>query len=147
MLVVGVMLLFIGAGVAMYGNQLNNDLSSQFEAVLDGRVNPGDFMLYLGLIIACAGALCIGLLIACKISEAMASRNSETLTERTDTLKNVRWCSSCGAKLSGNDNFCFHCGEKLGQQNVATCEQCKTVLEPSMMFCPKCGKEQKHDNA
>lgn len=146
MLVVGVILLFIGAGVAMYGNYMNNDLNFQYEALLDGRVNPGDYMLYLGLIIACAGALCIGLLFACKAFEAFSSKTTEVHTERTDIIKDACWCISCGAKLSGKDMFCFQCGANQGLQSVDTCKQCKTALEPNMMFCPRCGKEREHGN-
>ena len=58
MLVIGVVLLFIGAGVAIYGNHLNNDLSSQMEALCYGRLNPGDFAVSLGWVILGAGALC-----------------------------------------------------------------------------------------
>lgn len=146
MLIFGMILIFVGAGVALYGNHLNNDLDSQFEAIIDGRVNPGDFMLYFGLFIAVAGMLCVVLLIAGKVSEALTAKTVGTRSEQTDNTEYVRWCRSCGKRLDVKDAFCFQCGAKQDYQSNYLCKQCATVLEPNMKYCPKCGRERDYGN-
>lgn len=146
MLVIGVVLLFIGAGVAIYGNYLNNDLSSQMEALYDGRLNPGDFALSLGWVILGAGALCILLLIVCKITEGMSERTPRQGNDmRYHYVNGNHWCSDCGTRLNPGDEFCCRCGAKQNFPRESKCLQCGAELEPGAAFCAKCGKERQSE--
>ena len=56
MLILGIIALLAGAGVAIYGNMLNNDAEAQLKYLLEtGKTNPGDMWLYIGIAVAVIG--------------------------------------------------------------------------------------------
>lgn len=56
MIIGGIILLIAGIASAVYGNSLNNDISSQLKSVFSsGQANPGNVWLYLGIAVAVVG--------------------------------------------------------------------------------------------
>ena len=66
-----------------------------------------------------------------------ASRQGEEAEE--DALSPT--CSSCGAALSQEDNFCAHCGVKVEKAPAAVCPACGAVLSAEAVFCSQCGSK------
>ena len=66
-----------------------------------------------------------------------ASRQGEEAEE--DALSPT--CSSCGAALSQDDNFCAHCGVKVEKAPAAVCPACGAVLSAEAVFCSQCGSK------
>ena len=66
-----------------------------------------------------------------------ASRQGEEAEE--DALSPT--CSSCGAALSQDDNFCAHCGVKVEKAPAAVCPACGAVLSAEGVFCSQCGSK------
>lgn len=59
-MILGILLILAGAGAAIYGNSLNNDMAAQLESIFaNGASNPGDIWLYAGI-----GVAVVGLIIA-----------------------------------------------------------------------------------
>lgn len=60
MLIFGFLLIVLGAAVAIYGNDLNNDIGRQLESILrNGQINSGDVAIYIGIALATIGVLLI----------------------------------------------------------------------------------------
>ena len=58
MLILGLLMLAGGIAAAIYGNNLNNDVTAQLESMFsDGKANPGDVWLYAGIAVAVVGAI------------------------------------------------------------------------------------------
>lgn len=58
MLFLGILLLLIGVGGAIYGNYMNNDFEMRLEYFFEtGNTNPGDIFLYAGIVIAIIGLI------------------------------------------------------------------------------------------
>ena len=70
-------------------------------------------------------------------SSIEASRQGEEAEE--DALSPT--CSSCGAALSQEDNFCAHCGVKVEKAPAAVCPACGAVLSAEAVFCSQCGSK------
>ena len=66
-----------------------------------------------------------------------ASRQGEEAEE--DALSPT--CSSFGAALSQDDNFCAHCGVKVEKAPAAVCPACGAVLSAEAVFCSQCGSK------
>lgn len=49
----------------------------------------------------------------------------------------VEKCPFCGDKVSGDEEYCDKCGEKLYKR----CSHCNAVYAGDSKFCKKCGKE------
>jgi predicted amidophosphoribosyltransferase len=53
--------------------------------------------------------------------------------------KNLITCSSCGAQVTKDVEFCPHCGEYFEGEEI-TCPGCKSVVRENDTSCPKCGR-------
>lgn len=69
----------------------------------------------------------------------------------TDSMKQIKVCTSCGRAEDSDLYFCRECGTPLPKatlfeeykENHRTCEKCGTILTDKMIYCPKCGHENK----
>ena len=60
MLLMGIVTTIVGIGLAVYGNNINNDLENQIVSAFGGDAASGDLYLYLGIALAVLGvAMCI----------------------------------------------------------------------------------------
>lgn len=58
MFILGLVILILGGGAALYGNSLNQSFSVQFYSVFEnGTLNPGNVWLTVGIIAAVLGLL------------------------------------------------------------------------------------------
>lgn len=55
MLLMGIVTTIVGIGLAVYGNNINNDLENQIVSAFGGDAASGDLYLYLGIALAVLG--------------------------------------------------------------------------------------------
>ena len=59
-MIIGFILVIIGAGICIYGNHLNNDIESQLLSVFEkGQTNPGNMFLIIGGVAVAVGVVLI----------------------------------------------------------------------------------------
>lgn len=60
MTLLGILLLLVGAGLAVYGYSLNNSVEAQLESLFtNGSTNPGTIFIIVGIIVAVLGIVFI----------------------------------------------------------------------------------------
>ena len=58
MLALGIISLIGGIILSLVGNGMNNDLSVQLDSLMSsGKINPGDLLFYIGIVIAALGLI------------------------------------------------------------------------------------------
>lgn len=58
MVIIGIIALIAGVGLAIYGNSLNNNVEAQIESLFSaGQVNPGNTWLYIGIAVGVIGLI------------------------------------------------------------------------------------------
>ncbi len=63
---------------------------------------------------------------------------AEPKRTRTPATIELLYCPHCRAALSGDMNFCVHCGSAVG--TPSHCPGCGTKTVPRAKFCSECGR-------
>lgn len=75
-----------------------------------------------------------------RCGQSLVRSNSETVTESY-------CCTRCGARIVRGENFCQHCGNRVGitlqETVIGACYHCGTSWRSGWLFCKNCGLDRK----
>ena len=133
-------------GVMLYykGYTINNDIGAQMESIFDdGKSNPGDNYIYIGiLIIIIAIIIIIAGMKTKKREEERSINESEEIANVPIAKETVTTCPKCGATVTSGGKFCMECGEPLSNGSTFVfCPHCGESLPNESKYCMNCGKE------
>lgn len=127
MIIVGILLLIGGAGLAIYGNNLNNSFEAQWDALWNnGTTDPGSSYIIIGIIIAVIGLILLLYALLKSDNEEntkgttiIVQPNTNLSTKQDDTYVKVDGyyqCRICGNKqILTNGGKCLNCNEELAK--------------------------------
>lgn len=99
MIILGIVLICVGAVSYIYGEQLNNNVGMQLESLFNtGSIDPGSIYVTIGIVVAVIGLIFTIIGIIKKYQRPSKSKAC---------------CSSCGASLVNGAVFCGNCGNKV----------------------------------
>jgi len=90
----------------------------------------------------------VGLGMAMPLAGTMSNVMNKATQPLTDTIQNIRTCSSCNAKVSSEARFCDNCGKQVQNTSdnstiktaqIVKCDKCSQSFPATSKFCPNCG--------
>lgn len=106
MIILGIVLMCVGVGAYIYGDQLNNNLGAQLENLFNtGTTNPGSVYITIGLVITIVGFI---LLIVGIVKRMQKNKNTPTINNYSGIQ-----CPHCGHAVTQVAVFCPSCGNKI----------------------------------
>lgn len=102
MIVLGIIVILLGGGLWIYGDNLNTVIDSFFNA---GKTNPGSTLINIGIVIMIFGAI----LVLCGIIGKITANNHNKAKNEIPEID----CPFCGFVNSSLNSFCANCGNRL----------------------------------
>lgn len=131
MIIIGILLLCGGGGLAIYGNSLNNSFEARWESLwTNGSTDPGSTYIILGIVLAVLGLVLLlyGLFKSTNENNASDTQSNQSATLHPTQKNNISsdeifvkvdgyyQCRTCGNRqILTNSGKCLNCGEDLAQ--------------------------------
>ena len=129
MIGLGSVLTVVGFVLAIIGNSINNNVSTQMNSFFEsGKTGTGDNLVAIGVLLAIVGII---LLVAGILVRIFKDKNIGI------TPKRVIVCRKCGTELSEGAKFCNNCGEPTS--DLKMCPKCNAEMPKTAKFCNNCG--------